>query len=136
MRSDLGAERWRRIEDILDAALAYAPDGWRAVLDEKCGDDAALRGEVESLLRQSERAATFLREPPAAAAAAAIQEIGERRPMQPIEGRRIGAYRLVREIGRGGMARVFLAERAEGGMVRHVAIKALRFAPSGRSSRR
>jgi serine/threonine-protein kinase len=126
MRSELGAERWRRIEEILDTALACAPDGWRALLDEKCGDDVALRSEVESLLRHSEKAAMFLAEPPAAAAAAAIQEIGDRRPVQPIEGRRIGAYRLVREIGRGGMARVFLAERAEGGFVHQVALKLLR----------
>src|SRR5262245_43131264 len=125
MRSELGVERWRRIEDILDAALARAPSEWSAVLDELCRDDVALRGEVESLLRQSDRAERFLSEPPSVAAAAAVRVSGERR-VQRVDGRRIGVYRLIREIGRGGMARVFLAERAEGGFVHHVALKLLR----------
>ena len=42
------------------------------------------------------------------------------------EGRRVGAYRLVREIGRGGMSRVFLAERADGEFEQQVALKLLR----------
>ena len=127
MKSELGVERWRRIEDILDTALARDPSEWNAVLDESCGNDALLRAEVESLLRQSDKAERFLSEPPSAAAAALIQESGAGgRRAQHVEGRRIGAYRLVREIGRGGMARVFLAERAEGGFVHRVALKLLR----------
>jgi len=128
VRSEIGADRWRRIEDILDVALARAPSDWDRVLSEFCGDDVELRAEVEALLRQSDKAAGFLDEPPAAAAAAAIQETKARRRAsgQRVEGRRIGAYRLVREIGRGGMARVFLAERADGGFVHRVALKLLR----------
>ncbi len=126
MTSELGADRWQRIEDILDAALAGTPAEWGAVLDASCGDDLALRKEVESLLRQTGKAATFLAEPPVAAAAAAIQDDGERHPPRHVEGRRIGAYRVVREIGRGGMSRVFLAERADGGFAHRVAVKLLR----------
>jgi len=128
MTSDLGAEGWRRVEDVLDAALARAPGDWDAVLDEHCGDDALLRAEVKSLLRRKEQAEAFLSEPPSAAAAAALQDSAGRRRARHADGggRRVGAYRLVREIGRGGMARVFLAERAEGGFVHHVALKLLR----------
>ena len=126
MKSETGAERWRQIEDILDLALARDSADWKAVLDERCAGDAALRREVESLLRHSEKAANFLDAPPAAAAAAAVHEFSERAPAHHIEGRRVGAYRLVREIGRGGMARVFLAERVEGGFVHRVALKLLR----------
>jgi len=130
MRSEIGADRWRRIEDILDVALARAPSEWNQVLSELCGDDVPLRAEVEALLRQSDKAAGFLSEPPAAAAAAAIHEARARRTSparaRRTEGRRIGAFRLIREIGRGGMARVFLAERAEGGFVHRVALKLLR----------
>jgi len=111
-RQEIGVERWRRIEDILDVALGQDPTDWNAVLDEQCEGDTVLRREVESLLRQSDKAAGFLAEPPAAVAAAAVHESGARAPTPPhLEGRRIGAYRLIREIGRGGMARVFLAER-------------------------
>jgi len=125
-RLEIGAERWRRIEDILDVALAHDPADWATLLDERCEGDPLLRAEVESLLRQSDRVAGFLTEPPAAAAAAAVQQFGAPTATPPVEGRRIGAYRLVREIGRGGMARVFLAERVEGGFVHRVALKLLR----------
>jgi serine/threonine-protein kinase len=126
MRSEIGAERWRRIEEILDAALAHDPADWNALLDERCAGDVALRSEVESLLQQSDKAASFLAEPPAAVAAAVVQESGAHAPGTHVVGRRVGAYRLVREIGRGGMARVFLAERAEGDFTHHVALKLLR----------
>ena len=126
MNSEIGTERWRLIENILDRALSHEPADWSAVLDERCAGDAALRREVESLLRHREKASSFLAEPPSVAAAAAAQEFAERAPVHHVEGRRVGAYRLVREIGRGGMARVFLAERAEGGFVHRVALKLLR----------
>src|SRR5690348_14130909 len=125
-RQEIGAERWRRIENILDVALEQDPTDWDVVLDEQCEGDNVLRREVESLLRQSEKAAGFLAEPPTAVAAAAVHESGSRTPTPHLEGRRIGAYRLLREIGRGGMARVFLAERVEGGFVHRVALKLLR----------
>jgi len=125
MTSDLGAEGWRRVEDVLDAALARAPGDWDAVLDEHCGDDALLRAEVKSLLRRKEQAEAFLSEPPSAAAAAALQDSAGRRRARHADGggRRVGAYRLVREIGRGGMASVYLAEDLRHG--RKVAIKVL-----------
>ncbi|HEV8217655.1 MAG TPA: serine/threonine-protein kinase, partial [Gemmatimonadaceae bacterium] len=126
MTSDLRADRWRLVEDILDDVLARPPGDWRAVLDERCGDDAALRAEVESLLERADKAEEFLSEPPSVAAAAAVQNSRDRRRARHVEGRRVGAYRLVREIGRGGMARVFLAERAEGGFVHSVALKLMR----------
>ena len=125
-RQAIGAERWRRIEDILDVALEKDPTDWNAVLDAWCEGDNVLRREVESLLRQSDKAAGFLAEPPSAVAAAAVQESGSRARAPHLEGRRIGAYRVLREIGRGGMARVFLAERVEGGFVHQVALKVLR----------
>ena len=45
---------------------------------------------------------------------------------EPAEGRRIGAYRVVRELGRGGMGAVYLAERADGGFSQRVAIKLIK----------
>ena len=67
----------------------------------------------------------FLESPPAAAAAALVAEAREAGREQ-LDDRRIGAYRLVREIGRGGMSRVFLAERADGEFEQRVALKVLR----------
>jgi serine/threonine-protein kinase len=118
------SDRWQRLESILDAALDRDPSEWRAVLDETCGSDPELRGEVERLLGHLVSARGFLESPPAASAAALIAEA--RASARNDEGRRVGAYRLLRQIGRGGMARIFLAERADGEFEHQAAIKLLR----------
>jgi len=119
------ADRWRRLEDVLDAALTLEPARRNALLDERCSGDPELRREVEALLSRLDTAQKLLDSPPAAAAAALLAEA--RRPADD-EGfeRRVGAYRLVRELGRGGMSRVYLAERADGEFEQRVAVKVLR----------
>ena len=118
-------ERWNRIAQVLDVALSRRPAEWDAVLDERCSGDPELRREVEALLRRVDTADGFLERPPGTVAAAIVAEV-EAHAAPPLDGRRIGAYRLVREIGRGGMSRVFLAERADGQFAQQVAIKLLR----------
>ena len=117
-------ERWQRVEAVLDAALAHDPSHWPALLDERCSDDPDLRAEVEALLGRLDTARRFLDSPPAGTAAALLSEARTAAPS--LEGTRVGAYRIVREIGRGGMARVFLAERADGAFTQQVALKLLR----------
>ena len=118
-------DRWRQIERILDEALAVEPAQWSEVLDARCGNDSGLRQEVEALLGRTERARDFLETPPAAVAAALIDE-SQPAEGHNIQGRRIGAFRIICEIGRGGMSRVFLAERADGQYEQQVALKLLR----------
>jgi tRNA A-37 threonylcarbamoyl transferase component Bud32 len=118
-------DRWRRMAQVLDVALSREPAEWGAVLDERCSGDPELRREVEALLCRVDQAGTFLEHLPNAVAAAIVAEV-DARNAPPLEGRRIGPYRLVREIGRGGMSRVFLAERADGQFVQQAAIKLLR----------
>jgi serine/threonine-protein kinase len=120
----MDADRWHRVHQVLDAALTRQPDEWAALLEETCGDDPELRQEVEALLARVDTAQRFLESPPAALAAALMAEEAEVSASHV--GRRIGAYRLVKEIGRGGMARVFLAERADGQFEHQVALKLLR----------
>lgn len=103
-------ERWQRIETILDELAELPPGERRPKLDELVGDDTGVREEVLSLLDAGERAGvldgtleTFAEgvldaEPPASAG----------------EHRNIGPYRLLEELGHGGMGDVFLAERADG----------------------
>ena len=119
-------DRWRVIERVLDQALAREPEQWQAVLDASCSNDPELRAEVESLLRQAGNAQSFLASPPLAMAAAIVAESRAGSPDAIAAGRRIGAYRLIREVGRGGMSRVFLAERADGQFEQRVALKLLR----------
>ena len=98
---------------LFDALLAL-PDGERAeFLTRECGDDSRLRAELQALLDADAAAAGFLDAPLVPAA-------------QPRPDERIGPYRLLRELGQGGMGRVFLAERADALYSRQVAIKFLR----------
>lgn len=123
----MDADRWQRVKQVLDTVLACDRAGWATLLDAQCAGDPELRGEVEALLRGFDEGEGFLGAPPAALAMAIIAEIEEQRtPRARYEGRRLGAYRIVKEIGRGGMSRVFLGERADGHFEQQVALKLLR----------
>jgi len=122
----MDADRWRKVKEVLDAALSTEPEHWSALLDAQCAGDPELRQQVVSLLGHLDEARTFLATPPATLAAALIHEVEEHAPRSRYEGRRLGAYRLIREVGRGGMSRVFLAERADGQFEQQVAVKLLR----------
>jgi serine/threonine-protein kinase len=119
------ARQWQRVEELLDAALTLDPSRWPAMLDETCSGDPELRAEVEALLAKLPEAAGFLSTPPAAAAAALLDATSGSFT-DPFVGRRFGPYVIDREIGRGGMSRVFLASRADGEFEQQVAIKLLR----------
>jgi tetratricopeptide (TPR) repeat protein/tRNA A-37 threonylcarbamoyl transferase component Bud32 len=117
---------WHRVERVLDLALESDPSDWSTVLSSACDNDQALRDDVEDLLSRLSTAQSFLETPPAATAAALLAEARRLDGPASHEGRRIGAYRIVRQIGRGGMSRVFLAERADGEFTQQVALKLLR----------
>jgi serine/threonine protein kinase len=93
-------ERWQQVKGVFDQVL-QRESGERAVfLDEVCGADLALKSQVELLLRADEGASGFLTRP-----AAGTASIPQERLSVVIADR----YRLDRELGRGGMATVYLA---------------------------
>ncbi len=111
-------EAWRRVEEIYHA-LSEAPEPDRdRLLAELCGDDAGIRADVESLLRQDPTARILDRAGEAVAT----------RLLDSLAGKpttaTIGPYRVLREIGAGGMGRVFLAERKD--LPKRVALKLVR----------
>ena len=123
----MDAQRWCRIAVIFDELVELPEVARGAALDRACGADRALRGEVEALLRQ-DAAYDELQTPlgaPARVAAdwAADPDGGSTRDAS---GLRIGPWRVVREIGRGGMGVVYLAERADGQYEQRAAIKVIR----------
>jgi serine/threonine protein kinase/tetratricopeptide (TPR) repeat protein len=108
---------WPRVKDILQGALereAAERDGfvWSA-----CAGDERLLHEVQSLLAWQTSAAHVMEEP----AAEALQLTES--DADTMTGRRIGPYRLLREIGRGGMGAVYLATRDDQQYQQEVAIK-------------
>ncbi len=115
-------KRWERIEDVLDAALDLPPERRAAFLDRACDGDPALRDEAAQMLRCCDRAKDFLEEPAAEFAAPLLADLAE-----SAEGKHVGPYRIVREIGRGGMGAVYLAERDDDQFHQRVALKLVRY---------
>jgi serine/threonine-protein kinase len=124
MTTNVDADRWHRLAEVLDVALARDPNDWPEVLDAACVGAPDLRREAQQLLERVDDARQFLTTPPSNIAAAIVAEADDAARSET--GRRIGAYSIVREIGRGGMSRVLLARRADGQFEQHVALKLLR----------
>jgi serine/threonine-protein kinase len=122
--SKLSQERWRRVEPILDRALELPPEQRTAFLDQACAGDAVLRMDAEALLDAERRSTEFLEAPAAAFLLAADALPMPARPSNA--GTIIGSYRIVRELGAGGMGTVYLAERADGQFDQRVALKLIR----------
>ena len=113
-------EKWDQVKELFTLALERDPEERNSFLRQACAGDDSLLTEIESLLSSFDGAATFLEDSPAADLLSA-----ESRAMTGMTGRRIGAYRIIREIGQGGMAVVYLAERADDQYRKRVAVKML-----------
>ena len=110
-------DQWREVEQILATAMDLPGSERSAYLDRICEGRPELRTEVDSLLAAHEEAGSFIE-------AAIASEIGQDvPPVAPLIGRRIGPYRLLKELGRGGMATVYLGRRDDGRFSKDVAIK-------------
>jgi serine/threonine-protein kinase len=107
-----------RVDDLFHRALelpAYARARW---LSAECAGDLALLAEVQGLLDAHALRGGILDAPP--------RSSGARDPGGP---RRIGPYRVIRELGRGGMGVVYLVERDDGHFRMRAALKLLRGGP-------
>jgi eukaryotic-like serine/threonine-protein kinase len=115
------AERWQKIDEIFQTILDCTPDKRTALLESSCGGDAELQNEIESLLTAYEKVHFTL--------SSAFQDgmkLLDQQASKERVGRRIGPYRVLREIGHGGMGSVYLAARADNAYQKFVAIKLIR----------
>jgi eukaryotic-like serine/threonine-protein kinase len=110
-------DRWQQIKAVLNDALEREEALRTAFLEAACQGDGELRREVESLLSSEAEIGDFIETP-------IFRIHGETEPLAV--GQRVGAYRIVRELGRGGMGSVYLAERADEEFEQRVALKVVR----------
>ncbi len=121
------SQLWQQVQEVLQHALELREEERSAYLDEACAGDVELRREVESLLDTAAEAEDFIEEPvlslrPEVAEATA----GEGREDGTEAVRAVGHYRILEELGRGGMGEVLKAVRSDDEYEKVVAIKLLR----------
>ncbi|MDQ3062451.1 MAG: serine/threonine-protein kinase [Acidobacteriota bacterium] len=117
--NDMAHEDWRQVKDIFNAALRQKPEERPIFLDRICDGDKIMRREVESLLSSYDDAESFMEKP-------AIGEVAESvlaENPQLSSGQNLGHYKIIRQIGAGGMGKVFLATDTK--LNRKVALKVL-----------
>src|SRR5215475_10712376 len=107
-------QQWQRVKQIVGSALERPAAERRAYLDQVCSDDSELRADVESLLSAYPDSGTFF-------------ESFWPNPSAKVESQAhvIGPYRLLKELGVGGMGQVWLAEQSDP-IRRQVALKLIR----------
>ncbi len=112
-------EDWKQIKVILEAAMELDPDERSAFVADKCQGDDEMRLEIESLLVSDNTSADLLERDLASDIFGNSEALGR-------VGERIGQYKIVGEIGAGGMGIVYLAERADGAFEQRVALKLIK----------
>jgi serine/threonine-protein kinase len=115
------AERWQRIGEIFAAAMERPPAERGRYVAETCGGDAELQREVNSLLESADSAGDYFANLAGRAGIPPVEDAG----FESQVGKRIGNYRLVGLLGRGGMGVVYLAERDDAQFEKRVALKLL-----------
>jgi eukaryotic-like serine/threonine-protein kinase len=112
-------DRWDRVQSVF-LSVADLPAGEQGrMLDAECGDDGALRAEIESLLGADRKSAENI-------SSAITNEAALLFVSPDIAGSRLGTWRVVKEIGRGGMGVVYLAVRDDDQFQKQAAIKVVR----------
>jgi tetratricopeptide (TPR) repeat protein len=115
----LAPNRWGLIQELFLAAAEMSPSERSQFLDLKCDGDRDLRAEIESLLQSDTCAEQELAHTLQAEARSLFQT-------RDLAGSRLGAYRVERQIGAGGMGEVYLAHRDDQLFDQRVAIKVVR----------
>src|SRR3569832_1208217 len=109
------SQRWDELGELFSRLISLPPDERASFMQSACGDDAALRAELASLLSAFDTRGPLDGSPefPADTTSGSSD----------LSGTQVGPYRLIRHLGDGGMGSVWLAERSDGTVKRAIALK-------------
>jgi len=127
---------WKKVDALLDQALAQPPEKREAFVAEAAKDDATLRDEVLSLLKAEKQASGFMERSAMKVAAAALAQDSSLTTSFSLMGKELANYQIEKLLGAGGMGEVYLARDSK--LNRMVALKILPWhfvADSERSAR-
>jgi serine/threonine protein kinase/tetratricopeptide (TPR) repeat protein/TolB-like protein len=119
----MDAERWKRVDDLLQSVLQVSPDQQKEFLRQACAGDASLEHEVQSLLSSHEKLGEFLEQPAMGMATQNVSHVAVSEAEDSLPGKTIAHYKVLRRLDSGGMGMVYEAEDLRIG--RHVALKLL-----------
>jgi serine/threonine protein kinase len=117
-------DRKQQAKEILRTAATLSAERRTAFINERCASDETLRTEIESLMRTTDSTRSFSETMAAEAPTLVVSDYTP--PVDRIVGTRVGAYEVVRELGRGGMGAVYEAVRADAQFQKRVAIKIIK----------
>lgn len=119
MTAAVPAVDWNRVRELFETALGLEPPQRAAFLAQNCADNQT-REQVERLLHKYQESGDRLQDD---STLSLLAEAHTAEVEDPMVGRRLGDYKLVKRIGQGGMAAVYLAVRADDEYQKEVAIK-------------
>ena len=113
-------ERLGHIRVVYEAALQVEAAQMDAFLEQQCAGDRDCEQQVKRLLAARANVPDWLSQPLLGHAQRIIESV------HAFDGKELRGYRLIREIGHGGMGCVYLADRADGAYTKQVAVKLVR----------
>lgn len=117
---------WERLEPILEYALDLPPRDRAIYLESACGDDVSMRLRIEGIIAAGEDPNGLFERSIADVAGPLMLELDGPILVAITPGAMFGPWRIVRELGHGGMGEVFLAERADEQFAQTAALKLVR----------